>query len=42
MRDFVLGNPLLGLSQFPRFPINELDAEAVLAGLNGGSSQAPG
>jgi beta-glucosidase len=41
-RDSVLGNPMLALSQFPGFPINEADAEAVLAGLGGGSSQASG
>jgi hypothetical protein len=40
--DSVLGNPMLALSQFPGFPINEADAEAVLAGLGGGSSQARG
>lgn len=34
-RDSVLGNPMLALSQFPGFPINEADAEAVLAAMRG-------
>jgi beta-glucosidase len=32
-RDSVLGNPMVALSQFPGFPINQADAEAVLVGL---------
>lgn len=40
--DSVLENPMLAPSQFPGFPINEAEAEAMLGGLGGGSSQAPG
>lgn len=32
-RDSVLGNPMVALTQFPGFPINEADADAVLAGM---------
>jgi beta-glucosidase len=32
-RDSVLGNPMVALSQFPGFPINEADAEAILVEL---------
>jgi hypothetical protein len=32
-RDSVLGNPMVALSQFPGFLLNEADAEAILVGL---------